>query len=377
MRLSLFFFIICASSSLAQNLVPNPNFEDTVYCPDPPNGIIGNHLAVKEWFCPTIIHPNGADYFNSCSPPPFNLPTIGASYQEDPSFGNGFVGLCNYLEFVPPYAPMICEYIQVKLLDTLQQGQSYYVHFLFNYRDYLYTVCKNVGIRFSDDTLFHISPPGGTLGFDSLRTLEDTTLVSVYDSISWFSFDTTYIAQGGEEFITIGNFRDINTSSLIKLNGSYPSYVFIDNVYVSPLPPVIGCMDSTACTYIDSADINDTNMCIYPPEVSISDNSGSNLEAITNTGNSLLWSTGETTTTIIPDTNDTYWVIANNGICESDTAWIEIDWVKTDYVETLQTLPKKLSHILDPLGRKEEKKSNTIQFLIYDDGTVEKRIVVE
>lgn len=42
----LFFFSFCYSFCIAQNLVPNPSFEDTVMCPNYNGSIIGT----KDWY---------------------------------------------------------------------------------------------------------------------------------------------------------------------------------------------------------------------------------------------------------------------------------------------------------------------------------------
>jgi hypothetical protein len=44
---------------------------------------------------------------------------------------------------------------------------------------------------------------------------------------------------------------------------------------------------------------------------------------------------------------------------------------------TEQKFERKLLTIKDMLGRKAEVKNNSILFYLYDDGTVEKRIIIE
>jgi hypothetical protein len=311
-------------------LIPNPNFEEKLHCP--PYALGSSFMdATAHWFCPQGSI-GTSDYYHTCdtttNPYQFGVPNSWTGFQEDPSFGNAYIGFVNYSEGWPtPIGPMGVEYVQVKLLDTLLLGQSYYVHFLYNFSDNRYTRCKNVGIRFSDTSLVQSNVTHGTLGFDTLRTLEDTTIVTSIDTVSWFSFDTIYTAQGGETYITLGNFRDISTSSFVSYSsqGYSISYVFVDNVYVSPVPPTVGCMDSTSCTFNPNADINDSTLCHYV-DVNITYDSDT-LSANTALSNSILWSTGSQSNSIIVDTNGTYWLIATNNIGCSDTAWINVNWL--------------------------------------------------
>ena len=51
------------------------------------------------------------------------------------------------------------------------------------------------------------------------------------------------------------------------------------------------------------------------------------------------------------------------------------DFVKL--VDEVNSTPHKLKKITDVLGRDSEPKKRTPLFYIYDDGTVEKRIIIE
>ncbi len=70
-KLFLFFtFNICCLTSIAQtNLVPNPSFEDTLYCPNVTNQID----AAMGW----LNFGNTPDYFNACAPISLNVPNNG------------------------------------------------------------------------------------------------------------------------------------------------------------------------------------------------------------------------------------------------------------------------------------------------------------
>ena len=70
----------------------------------------------------------------------------------------------------------------------------------------------------------------------------------------------------------------------------------------------------------------------------------------------------------------TYWCIITdvNG-CNSDTVFYNYTTSSIDEINT----DKKLLKITDLLGRETKGSKNKPLFYIYDDGTVEKRIVIE
>jgi gliding motility-associated-like protein len=63
--------------------------------------------------------------------------------------------------------------------------------------------------------------------------------VYLRDTLNWTLISGNYIAQGGEKFITLGNFKDdLNTDTLRLNNLSSESYYYIDDVSVRPCDSV-------------------------------------------------------------------------------------------------------------------------------------------
>ena len=89
------------------------------------------------------------------------------------------------------------------------------------------------------------------------------------------------------------------------------------------------------------------------------------------------WNTGEITQTITPIANGWYWCIVTdvNG-CIGDTAYFEVINIVSAINEKTNTA-KKLLRITNMLGQETPCRKNTPLFYIYDDGTAEKRIVIE
>jgi hypothetical protein len=89
-----------------------------------------------------------------------------------------------------------------------------------------------------------------------------------------------------------------------------------------------------------------------------------------------IWNTTATTQTITPNANGWYWCIVTdaNG-CISDTAFFEVTNIPTAVNEF--NANKTLLKITDVLGRESKPQKNVLLFYRFDDGTVEKRMVVE
>jgi hypothetical protein len=96
--------------AFTQNLVPNPSFEDTVYCPN--NS--GQLTATKFWYSPTA---GTSDYFNRCSDQinGLQIPYTGLGYQN--TLGNSYAGMQIFFD---PFGSDWIEYIQVQLNEPLK-----------------------------------------------------------------------------------------------------------------------------------------------------------------------------------------------------------------------------------------------------------------
>lgn len=255
--LLLFFIIVDYPSSLAQNLVHNPGFEDFKICPD--------KFTVK--FKKTIIPGwNSAssgtpDYFNSCSEGTAGVP---ANWAGDclPVSGNGYMGI--YL-----YRPDgFREYLQTRLLGKLVKGEMYKVSFYVSHALNASYHIDQIGVLISQEAVFAYNPVLYQEDFENKNVKKkklgqpirvqrpkyiidksagyyltknvDTYSTSMRD---WELVELLYEAKGGESYITIGNFEPQDVTRLIRaehrlrnepmLNQS--AYVLIDNVTFVPI----------------------------------------------------------------------------------------------------------------------------------------------
>ena len=233
------FFLLFVKESFSQtNLIPNTSFEIYIDCP---TSLTQIDYAIP-WFSPS----GSSDYFNSCFIPPFPIPCGGAGvpnnnmgYQEART-GQAYGGIC----FCEPGWPNggYREYIEVKLLDTLKTGKVYCVEFWVS----LARFCMNpvpigvdgLGAFFSKDTLQY-SINDTSQVFNVIPQLQNPEWNIITDTSNWVKISGWFVAQGGEDYMTIGNFkRDENTHTLIAYTNipgppvGNDAYYFIDDVSV-------------------------------------------------------------------------------------------------------------------------------------------------
>ena len=78
----------------------------------------------------------------------------------------------------------------------------------------------------------------------------------------------------------------------------------------------------------------------------------------------------------MPPINGLYYFLITDGLgCISDTSFININNIPSSTLEVNNS--KSLIKIIDVLGRKNKESQESLLFYIYEDGTVEKRIILE
>jgi len=217
--------LLLFSYSEAQNLVPNYSFEVYDTCP---NG--GDIQYALPWYNPTVGSP---DYYNQCSfPGGASVPSSFFGFQ-NANTGVAYSGICVYGS--DPGYPSQREYLQVGLLDTLIANKHYCVNFYVNRPDkpiiiYNAAITK-IGMLFSNNPI--LSTSSSALNYTPQITSDSGVYLT--DTVSWMLVSGTYIAQGGERFITIGNFNnDANTDTMEYPNGAshYGAYYYVDDVSI-------------------------------------------------------------------------------------------------------------------------------------------------
>jgi hypothetical protein len=219
-------FIIPFISWNQGNLVPNSSFEDKSSCflgiPSMPGG-----GGVSDWFVPNISTP---DYFNECA---FPLATLQAPHSD-----SAYVGMATY----DPNMSNMREYVSCSLLDTLQAGTTYWVKFYTSVGEgYSSVASNNLGIHFSDTALHSAS----LFYIDVDAQIKYFNNEIIDDTLNWVKVCGLYQAQGGEAYLTIGNFNtDAETTEGVQYTPGWDwqTYFLIDDVSVIPLDSIVGGM---------------------------------------------------------------------------------------------------------------------------------------
>ena len=239
------FFIIFNWLCIAQpiNLVPNPGFEDFSSCPyyptDPLFSGAGQICWATPWFQP--LNPasvddgcgdSSSDFYHMCAGTlPKGIYGIGYQY---PKSGEGFCGISLFSPSIPIEAR---EYIEVSLTSSLQR-KKYCVSWEANLADISGRGANGVGAYFSVDTVFQPTNQNTLntwLKIPLVPQIEN--LAIVVDTHNWVPFHQSFLAQGGERFMTIGNFRDgdLIESIIVDTTLHWPYYYFDDfGVYELP-----------------------------------------------------------------------------------------------------------------------------------------------
>jgi hypothetical protein len=210
----------------AQNLVINPGFEDTIPC------VAFNGAPMMHpmpWFMPTTGSP---DYFctqfTSCN---FGgIPNNGFGYQ----LANGQNSYVGFGVYAPAPYYNFREYVTGTLSDSLETGKRYCVSFYVSFANNEQFYTDDIGAYFCTDTSTLVNYSTNQV-LNVIPQVENLQGNMLSDTLNWMLISGSFIAQGGEKFITIGNFRnDANTTVLINPSGfDYASYYYLDDVSVT------------------------------------------------------------------------------------------------------------------------------------------------
>lgn len=230
-HLFLFLFIILSFCVKAQiNLVPNPSFEVKDTCPNN----TGQIFHAVPWFNPTQGTP---DYLNSCSSF-LGVPGNLWGYQ-NAHLGNAYAGFFASISDTSMGISNYREYLEVKLDSSLIAGVEYFVSFYLSLSDSMNFATDRIGAYFSNDTVQNDSIFGYMLYHNA--QVENFSSNYLTDKSSWMKISGSFVAIGGERFLTIGNFHnDYNTDTIAVSGGASPpisdwagGYYYLDDVCVS------------------------------------------------------------------------------------------------------------------------------------------------
>ena len=221
-KLCLWWLIIATASLSLQgqnNLVPNHSFEDISDC----DLQFGDIPKAPPW--QIVPEPeNSPDLYHYCSTSGFYVPPAGCGSIQ-PKEGEGMIGLA---QNIPPE-----ERVYVRLTDTLPWQTDIYVAFSTASRGKcgippVYTCHANMQcLAFSD------------FAFQDLEVvLQPDSIIT--ESEQWTTLRTCYRANGTEDFVLLGNYRDffdirMDCDTIVDENFSYN---YFDEIIVAPFDVV-------------------------------------------------------------------------------------------------------------------------------------------
>lgn len=220
---SLFHFLCSLTGQI--NLVPNGSFESYSTCP---NGLDQINLAYP-WVDPTT---SGTDFFDSCSSG-VGVPSNPAGYQFAME-GWGYAGFNAYVSSF-----QYRTYLQVKLDSPLIAGQAYCLSFYVSLADTCNYATDAIGACLSQNSLT-CSPAGCLLNYTP--QIQNTQGNILGDTLNWILISGVYNAAGGEEYLTIGNFKADTVTTYVAVNSipnQFHSYYYVDLVSLVELAPAI------------------------------------------------------------------------------------------------------------------------------------------
>ncbi|MFM2307666.1 MAG: hypothetical protein RLZZ367_2335 [Bacteroidota bacterium] len=270
------------------NLVPNPGFEDYTVCPtgyttdvNQFNSMLGN------WYCPTMAT---SDYFNICATTTqSSVPSNMFGYRQ-PHSGNGYTGIIMYVQ---DETQDYCEFLQTRLTQKLEAGEYYCVSFYVSVPDSMPYRFTTYAIGASLMPFADVNYQAGW-GYKLFFTPVISNPVNNYirPADGWVKVSGTYRAIGNEEYLTIGNYTEDDSTpvSIVVPTGTENKiYFLIDDVSVIKLETMKD--DTLVCR-------TDLPQLVLTADTSI-------------TG--YIWNTGETVRTITPTDSGWYWVMYDPG----------------------------------------------------------------
>jgi hypothetical protein len=205
MKKLIILFCLPVVISFTQNLVPNPGFEVQTSCP-----LVSEIDKAVPWNTASNATP---DLFNT------TCPTQNTS-------GNSGIGSSGV--YIQNSLTNYREYIKVELDSTLIANNTYCVEFYVKAVPFKYT-SDDIGLAFSStepsynqSTNINITPD----------VINQTGVIAN----SWTKVEGEYLANGGEKWITIGNFNDDSnvTAEILNSSSNFESIYFnIDDVSIT------------------------------------------------------------------------------------------------------------------------------------------------
>lgn len=225
----LFYYCINTSFSIAQNnpynLVPNYSFEQYTVCPTGHTSDVPNF-----WYKPDR---RAARYFNACANnanPVFGVPTNSSGLDgfQNAKTGQAYMALFYY------NGNNSRNYIQVKLLDSFKINKCYYAEYYVNLMNFYMLGCNNQSMLFTNNPIY-VDTANNLQILPTNPQIQNSFIVT--DTLHWVKIAGVFTAQGGEQYLTLGNFKNNAQTATrqIQPTGYLGAAYYLEDVTVVPL----------------------------------------------------------------------------------------------------------------------------------------------
>lgn len=241
---------LSVKGQVADSMIYNPSFESHTRCPERVDAL-GVMNEVEGWWQPTR---GSSDYFHTCGGRECLVPRNKMGTQT-PHSGEAYCGIyCSQENYR--------EYLQTELREPLAAGGHYRVSFWVSLAEKSPHAVATISALFTreriEDTSWNLLMNREVTSINgdaaqSIRTLFEPQVTNSEERLldnttGWEEVSGEFIAQGGERFLTLGNFLPFNRSHVVDLekpSAILPgAYYYIDDVSlvrldsVAPQPPL-------------------------------------------------------------------------------------------------------------------------------------------
>lgn len=237
-----------AAMATAQNLVPNPSFEDTIDC----DLVLScDLLKATHWQNPNTATPDlyDCDLERACGYPMDPNDVDGVVQQ---GYQYAYEGL-RYAAAFQWFGPVIPaeqdsrEYLMVQLTEELEPLQSYAVSLFYSRAEGFRYAIDHLSVFFGPESLFQST--GTALNVEPQIALHDPLNTYLEEGSDWIQLVDTFQATGNERWMVIGTFEDADEVNGIEATPTilYQSaYYYIDQVSVVHVNADVGIQDFSA-----------------------------------------------------------------------------------------------------------------------------------
>ena len=209
----------------AQNLVSNSSFESSIN--NDCYGSFDHHIFPNPHILNNWYNFNSPDYFSTSCSGWYNIPNsyFGDNFTKQ---GDSYIGIEVFYQVGENK-----EYIYQQLSSPLQSGKIYCLSFYVSRADRMPFAIKQIGAYFSNTlpTMVSFSYINATPQIENQNGF-------ISDTVQWTQIQGCFTANGGEQFITIGNFHDNASTDTLRIQSTNPltgtgtdiAYYYIDDI---------------------------------------------------------------------------------------------------------------------------------------------------